>query len=340
MIPKALLTAFTILICFGCNFISSPAKISYTGDELYPRWLRNNDYRTDQTSGITFIGRDENNQPAFLLADDIGKIHRLVIENDTIFNFSPIHFTPGIDSLFAQYPKIDFEEIWFDEHTKSIYLSVEGNGENPRKFTSIYALGFKDADIFSDTITAVHKLDIKPADVFYKYADNNIGFEGAAADEKYFYFGLEGFSEDGIFADSTIIYVVDKKKLQIVKQINTGQIGIQTICGLYCDENYSLYGIDRNNKKLFHLKFDKSLDVRNYELTAMITNIPGYPEYDYVASLESITMDDSGNLYLIDDPWKKFFIPSGEVLQRLDKKTVQNFKDFIPVIFKLNLKKH
>ena len=75
-------------------------------------------------------------------------------------------------------------------------------------------------------------------------------------------------------------------------------------------------------------------------MNTVITNIPGYSEYDYVVSMESITMDDSGNLFLVDDPWRNFFIPPGEILQKLDEKTVQNFKDFIPVIYKLNLKNH
>ena len=112
MNSKALLISFIILICFGCNFVSSSGKINYTRAEHYPRWLRNSEYRTDQTSGIAFIGRDENKISTFLLADDLGKIHHLKIENDTIFSFSPVYFTPEIDTLFSDYPKIDFEEIY------------------------------------------------------------------------------------------------------------------------------------------------------------------------------------------------------------------------------------
>lgn len=338
MNSKAMLLSFIVLICFGCNFLGSSSKINYTKDENYPRWLRNTDYRTDQTSGIAFIGRDENKVSTFLLADDLGKIHHLKMENDTSFSFSPVYFTPAIDTFFTDYPKIDFEEIWFDKHTNSVYLSIEGNGKTPLKYTSIFKLNFKDGNIFSDSITAIQKLDINPSEQFYRYIKNNLGFEGAAVDENYFYFGFEGFFENGIFGDSTIMYVVNKKNLQIVKEINTKSLGIHTICGLYSDENYSLFGIDRNNKNLFHLQFDEELEVKNYALNTVLTSIPGYPEYDYVVSIESLTMDDSGNLFLVDDPWRNFFIPPGEILQKLDEKTVQNFKDFVPVIYKLNLK--
>lgn len=338
MITKALPLILVIFICFGCNYINSSGKLNFNKDEKYPRWLSNGNYKTDQTSGITFIGYDEKKNPTFLLVDDIGKIHRMQITSDTIFNFTPVNFTPELDSFFSEFPKIDFEEISLDRQTNTIYLSIEGNGENPLKYTAIFKLKFKDNNIFSDTIVSVTKLDIHPEAEFYKYVKNNLGFEGVSVDENYFYFGFEGFFENGIFADSAVIFIVDKKEMNIVKEINTKELGIHTICGLYSDENYSLYGIDRNNKNIFHLMFNEELEIVSSKTKTVVTNIPGYPEYDYVVSLESITMDDKGNMYLVDDPWRSFFIPPGEVLQKLDEQTVKNFKEFIPVIYKFTLK--
>ncbi len=338
MRPKALPLLFVILVCFGCNYLNSSGKINFTKDEKYPRWLNNPSYKTDQTSGITFIGYDEKKIPTFLLADDIGKIHRLKISRDTIFNFTPVYFTPKLDSFFSEFPKIDFEEVFLDRKTNTVYLSVEGNGENPLKYTAIFELTFKDNNVFADTIVSIKKLDVSPAGEFYKFVKNNLGFEGATVDENYFYFGFEGFFENGIFADSTIIYIVEKSNLNLVKTINTKQLGIHTICGLYSDENNSLYGIDRNNKNLFHITFDENLDVTASSVKTIVTNIPGHPEFDYVVSFESLTMDDKGNIYLVDDPWRSFFIPPGEILQKLDEQTVKNYKDFIPVIYKFILK--
>jgi hypothetical protein len=106
---------------------------------------------------------------------------------------------------------------------------------------------------------------------------------------------------------------------------------------LYSDKNKSLYGIDRNNKKVFHLVLNDNLDVTESDTTAIFTGIPGYNSIPYVASLESITIDNNNNLYLVDDPWKTFFIPPGDVMAKLDTVTGSNFKKFVPVIFKYRL---
>jgi hypothetical protein len=156
-------------------------------------------------------------------------------------------------------------------------------------------------------------------------------------DDNYFYLGLEGFTKNKIFADSTVLFIADKNSGRIIRQINTGTLGIHTICGLYSDENNSLYGVDRNNKTLFHLKLDHNLNIVNAARTKIETNIPNYNSFDYVASIESITMDSLKNIYMVDDPWKKYFIPAKEILSRLDSLTVSQFRNFIPVIFKYSL---
>ena len=87
---------------------------------------------------------------------------------------------------------------------------------------------------------------------------------------------------------------------------------------------------------MFHLEFDNSLNIINSYTKSLKSNIPAYPQYDYVASLESITFDDENNIYLIDDPWTTFFIPSQNILNNLDPNTINNFKEFIPVIYKFS----
>jgi hypothetical protein len=37
------------------------------------------------------------------------------------------------------------------------------------------------------------------------------------------------------------------------------------------------------------------------------------------------------------DPWKQFFIPSNQILQKIDSTAVKNFKDFVPIIYKFKL---
>ena len=74
-----------------------------------------------------------------------------------------------------------------------------------------------------------------------------------------------------------------------------------------------------------------------YELTDIPVNIPGYPDYDYVAALESITMDNERNVYFVDDPWKTFYVPQENILKKLNIATINNFKKFIPIIYKFKL---
>ena len=176
-----------------------------------------------------------------------------------------------------------------------------------------------------------------PVRDFQKYLASNIGYEGLAVDDNYFYLGLEGFTRDKIFADSTILFIAEKNSHKIIKQINTGPLGIHTICGLYSDRNNSLYGVDRNNKTFFHLSFDDRLNITDTALVKIKTNIPNYNSFDYVASIESVTMDPEKNVYMIDDPWKTFFIPSKEILNQLDSLTVNRFRNFVPVIYKYSL---
>jgi len=158
-----LLSAF---IFFSCQPKSTDLKI--TPAKNYPRWLMNDKYHTNQTSGITFLSKSNDGIMQFLLADDIGKIHRFFIREDTLFSFSEIKFDVDIINYFANFPKPDFEEIFYDKFSNDVYLTVEGNGENYLSYHGIYKLIFKDNDIYQDSITGIKKLDFEPRDIFYK----------------------------------------------------------------------------------------------------------------------------------------------------------------------------
>lgn len=329
---------FLIPICFSCTSqVHEPGRIQIESAHDYPRWLKTNDYRTDQTSGITLIS-EINNKKIFLLADDVGHIHRFTIEDDSIFSFNSVHFSNEAELFLQSLPKRDFEEIVFDEHTGKIFLSIEGNRPDPKKYTGIFELKFFNNDIRSDSIVEFEKINFTPHELFIKYLDDNIAYEGLAVDENFFYLGLEGFSEKGIFADSTIIFVADKNSAEIIKEINTKDIGIYTVCGLFSDRNYSLWGIDRNGKKLFHILFNDNLDIEEFAEIELKSPIPGYLHFEYVASFEGLTIDSDNNIYIIDDPWKKFFIPSEEILTQVDSGSASSFREFIPVIHKYILK--
>jgi hypothetical protein len=327
-----------VAFLFGCASTTIKKNLTLVKDSHYPRWIKSDKMTSDQTSGIAFLGENKQDGKVFLLADDIGMIRHLAIKNDTDFTISNVILAPKVQAYLDTFPKEDFEEIVYDKLENQVYLSIEGDNPDPKKFVGIFNIRFKNDNTFSDTITSITKLYFQPYSLFLKYVENNIGYEGLAVDGNYFYLGLEGFEDDGVFADSTFLFIADKKTKKIIKQINSKPLDIHTICGLYSDKNYSLYGVDRNNKKIFHINFDKNLNITDYGLAKIPTNIPGYPNYDYVASLESITMDNQMNFYLTDDPWKRFFIPSQEILNKLDSSTVNNFKKFVPVIYKFQIK--
>ncbi len=330
---------FTILLLtFSCQ-ADKPGRIAQISkDDLYPRWLIGNGYYTEQTSGITYIGSNKENEKFFLLADDIGKIHRMKITNDTSFSFTSICFSEDVLWYFYDFPKLDFEEITYDKYTGDVYLSIEGNEDNYNDFVGIYKISFINDDPFEGDIIKIEKLNIQPESEFYKYTQWNIGYEGLAVDSNYLYLGLEGFVNDKEFADSTIILVVDKNNFTITREINTKEFGIHTIGGLYAENNFSLWGVDRNNRRLFMLELSEDFEIIDTASWKLRPTIPGYPEINYVGSMESITFDNSSNIYLVDDPWRKFFIPQEDVLVRLDSQTISNFTNYIPVIFRYKLK--
>jgi hypothetical protein len=304
----------------------------------YPRWLKNDVYHTNQTSGMTFLRQKDDGTLEFLLADDIGKIHRLLIQDDTLFSFSEIKFNSEVLGYLAGFPKLDFEEIFYDRFTGEVYLTIEGNGEDHLSYHGIYKLNFKDDDVFQDSVIKLNTLDFTPKEIYYGKLLPNIGYEGFTADENYFYLGLENEQmNEGSFSEQTILRVADKNSLEIVKEISTDSIGISTICGLYSDENFSLWGIDRNHRKVFKLLFDEYFNIVDLDVYNIKTVVPKYNQFEYVGSLESITVVFEKFLFLVDDPWHKFFIPPDEILNQLDTSTINNFNNFIPIIHKFDI---
>lgn len=332
---------FFIFILFSCNnSVQKEYFIEFTIAEGFPTWLKDSFSRTDQTSGITFIGNIENGEKIFLVCDDIGDIFRISISKENIISLNKIVFSDEVNNYLKKYPKLDFEEIVFDKKRNEVYLSIEGNSErgknNFKEFNNIYKLIFKNNSPFSDTIVSFNKIDIQPRETFEKYLNENFGYEGMAVDDNYLYLALEGFAENNNFADSTIIFVVDKNNFNIIKEISTKEFGIHTICGLYAEDNRKLWGVDRNNRKIFYIEFNNDFTVNKLLLKEIPISIPVYPNLDYVAAIESICIDDEKNLYLVDDPWKRFYVPQGETTVKLDSITLNNFKEYIPIIYKFN----
>lgn len=303
--------------------------------QKYPQWVSVGENCPDQTSGICYINT-QGNKKYFLLADDIGELHTLVMAEDTVNSIKTITLSETAKGVFPTDQKWDFEEIVYDRFTNAVYLSVEGNGRNYKTDNGIYKLKFKENNPLSGYVTACEKIQFKDEQLLTKYLYNNIGYEGVTVDSNYFYLGLEGFTKGALFADSTYIYVVEKKSLETVAVVGTKNIGIGTICGLHSRGERSLIGIDRNQMAIFTLEFNTDFSVAKSKIYHHEGQIPGYPTKVYFSSLESITTDEDGAIYVADDPWKKYFVPNEAVLSSLDAQTQKNFKRFIPILYKYN----
>lgn len=326
-----------IAICFivsGCKIIFNSGddfKLKYA--EGFPKWLADGKLSADQTSGLTFIRSEKNGSKLFLIADDIGFIRKLTVSKKGDLSLRNISFSKEAQKYLDALPKKDFEEITFDRKEEEFYLSIEGNYEEYLKYAGIYKFKFEKG-ISSGVISTIEKLNIKPDSIFKKYLRSNIGYEGLAADDDYLYLGLEGIFANKYFSKGSVIFIVDKRKLTIVKEIRTKEFGIYTISGLCAQENRKIWGVDRNGQKIFFIQFDEDLNPVLVKKSRVPIRIPGYPEREYSSALESITIDDENNLYLVDDPYYKNYAPSKKIMEKLDEETRSNFKKLVPIIHK------
>ncbi len=324
---KKFLLTFLITIVFN----SSRLELN----EGFPIWLKDGHEHTDQTSGITFIG-EKNGKKFFLICDDIGKIHRISL-NGSKLKIETIKFDKSVEKFLDNFEKKDFEEIVYDRKTGNVFLSIEGNGPDYKREVGLYILKFKNDDVFSDEIVKIEKVNFQDWDAITRFTSNNIGFEGVGVSDTKIFLGLEGFQFGDLFLDSTVIYVIDKNSKKLIKEISTKDLKIYTICGLYAVNDYKLFGIDRNQQNFFEIKFNKNYEVEYSQIVKLDLPVPGNKELKYVAAIESITLDNENYVYVVDDPWKKFYIPPSYILDQLSEKDRENFKTFIPLLFKYKL---
>jgi hypothetical protein len=326
---------FLLCISFAVGFFPTENKIK--PEKGFPIWLKDGSLRTDQTSGIAFIG-SKASEKYFLLCDDIGDIFHLRLNNNKI-KLEKIKLGEMVKKALRNYDKWDFEEIVYDPSTKKVFLSIEGNGSNYLDEAELFNLVFKDNDVFEDEIKEIVRVEFPEWKKLSEHFKPNIAFEGVAVSENKIFLGLEGTTLGELFLDSTFLYVVDKNSLNIVRQISTKKLKIHTISGLYAESDFKLFGIDRNNRNLFVINFDEKYEIIESKILPLDLHVPSDENLHYVSALESITMDNEKYIYAVDDPWKKFYIPPTEVLRRIKPSDAQNFKEFIPLLFKFNSNK-
>lgn len=301
----------------------------------FPAWLTDGKYFPNQTSGMAFIKTDELGQPVFILCDDKEAFHILkVVDNE--FFFQPIVIDSSITDTIPKKVQLDFEDIAYDKYSGKVYVSIEPSKQYRAQF-GIYEVIFKNNDIFSLVVTGLKRLTITPDSLFREDIFDNIGYEGLAVDSNYIYLGLEGIKRSEKTFDGGLIRVVDKKTLKIINTMRLDSIGINTITGLSPGEDGSLWGVDRNRLNFFNLKFDNKFRVTNLRVFQITNYIPDYHAFRYAAAIESIALDKTGFVYLIDDPYSHEFVPVKNILRKMDVKTVDRFEKFVPIIYKYKI---
>ena len=309
----------------------------------YPIWMKDSaGNHTNQTSGLFYVGSSDGKK-IFIDADDIGKINRLTIDesiNPPRLDIKEIAFSEEVQLLFSKFKKKDMEEIFYDETNNKILLALEGHEyssldpEIYRKKEGIYEITFNNDILTFDSILTIKRLTL-PQGV-YAHTFDNIGFEGFSATDNYFFLGLENYQIDGnAFTDSTILYILNRNTNDL-KAIGTHDLKISSICGLYAADDYNLYGIDRNRRNMFYIKFNEDFSISKCEIKEMSLTIPLHNDIDRIIGIapESITFDNEGNIYVAIDPWLNFYKPDIADKKKLSDDELKNFYDGVPILYK------
>lgn len=311
----------------------------------YPIWMKDSlNNQTNQTSGIFYVG-EKDGLKIFISCDDIGKINRLSVNekmNPPQLTISEIVFSEEVHSLLKKFKKSDMEEIFYDKNNNKIYISLEGHEYNPeypemyKQKEGIYESTFNKDILTFDTLLTIKKMTF-PKEL-YSHTWDNIGFEGFTATENYFFLGLENFqAKETVFSDSTLIYILNRKTGEL-KSAGTRDLKISTISGLYAADDFNLYGIDRNRKSMFYIKFNADFSVNKSNTKEMDLYIPLHPDIKNVIGTapESITFDNEGKIYVALDPWKDFYKPDLADKRKLSPVELENFNKVIPILYKFN----
>jgi hypothetical protein len=309
----------------------------------YPIWIIDSTGKhTEQTSGIYYLGKLDGKK-VFLTCDDIGKLNKLLINENIIPPFieiKEIGLSNEIRDVFSSFRKKDFEAISFDSKKNNICISVEGyayNKKDPvafKKQEGIYELNFNKDVIRFDSLVSIHKLEIP--ETVYEHTQDNIGIEGLAVTDNYYFLGLENCrTKTGSFTDSTFLYIINKETNGVIT-IPTKELNISSICGLYAKSDLELYGIDRNTRSMFRIKFNPDFTVDDIEIKEIDLQIPDHKDINQILGVapESITLDEYNYIYVTVDPWRDYYKPDTQDKKKLNEKEKEYFKNTVPIIYK------
>lgn len=314
-------------------------------DNGYPIWMKaSNQLYSLQTSGLFYIGKD-GNKKNFLSVNDNGRIDRIMIDesyNPPKFDLQILHFEVASTAKFFQpFAKMDFEDIVYDKVTNKIIVSMEGNSDYapPYKISyqqseGLYELEFNNTILTCDTLKNIKKIPM--SEELFKHTNDNVAFEGFSMTDNFIYLGLENITDiHGQFSDSTYLYIVNRKTNE-VKNISSKKFNVRSITGLCAKDDYTLYGTDREAKKIFYIKFNPDFTIKTRRTETFDITMPGHSDIslDKMSGVEAIALDDEGNIYTDIDPWSDLYKPNLTPKVFLDEEEKWNVSKLIPVLYK------
>lgn len=335
------LTPLILIIAFIVFNILVNGKVEPVDN--YPLWIIDSSGKhTEQTSGIYYLGTD-NGKKVFLTCDDIGKLNKLIIDENktpTEIDIINIYFSKQVEDVFSNFKKKDFEGVAFEKDRNKIYLSVEGyayDKKDPmtfKKYEGIYELSCNKNSLEFDSLLSIKKLNL--SETTFEYTQDNVGIEGVAVTDNYLFLGLENCRNRlQNFTDSTFLYIVDRKTNDVIK-VSTKNLNIFTICGLYAVSDFELIGIDRNARSMFRILFNSDFSIDDIEIKEIDLQIPNHKNINQILGVapESITFDEQDNIYVIIDPWRDYYKPDSQDRKFLSEKEINYFEESIPIIYK------
>jgi hypothetical protein len=302
----------------------------------WPRWLTTAEgTAADQTSGLAFVGRDGAGDRVFLVADDTGDLWRMTLQGrDETIRLYPIPFRGAAEETLARFAKRDLEGIAYCPATARLLLSIEGNvrpgapaGAPFRDALGIFEATLDAEPLRASRVTRLTRLALPAWDGASRLAAKNRGFEGIAFRGDTLLLGLEGITTEGEgFADSTVFELFDLRA-GTWSEHGTGRSGIETITGLDVSPEGVVYGVDRNQLRLFTARFGP----RGASIRSAGLSMPGVRGVPYrLPSPESIAVDDAGFVWIAVDPW----VYEPATLDGLMPRDVARYKKKVPMLYK------
>lgn len=313
----------------------------------YPIWMKSESGQYSlQTSGLFYLGKVENKK-LFLSANDNGRLDRISIDESFSppkFDVQVLHFEfASTAKFFERFAKMDFEDIVYDKVTNKILVSMEGNSDYapPYKVSyqsteGIYELSFNKSIMDCDTLKNIRKL-VMPEELFL-YTNDNIAFEGFGITDNYYYMGLENITNiNAEFSDSTYLYILNRKTNDL-KKVSSKLFGVRSITGLCVKDDYTVYGADREAKKIFYIKFNPDFTIKEYKTKSYDLPMPSHPDIflDKMAGVEAIALDEDNKIYTDIDPWSDLYTINFTPKSFLSEEEKFNITKLIPVFYKYN----